>query len=607
MPSADEIMRRLVADALYDALMTRPGSLAIGTLVRALPDTMPLSADFARQVIEADPRFVCEGARCDLAIRQSIAGANLKSVIERLAQDRGAPVPIGPAASLLAAVNQRETGYYLQVLRAAASESGLAHAVDDALVPLDWLLVPEGDNEDDVLFYSGLDADPLLAQLLPICSPETLRAATPRETAANLLRAAQRPVPNRLLDFLVYRLHPQAFDARELLSQMLADPTFYAMPGLCWVCGVDRSQVAAALAEADQHSAALRSQVRELARLLDEPLPPEHPGYFISDAHIDALYELIQTSTRPVEVADILAEILELPPDHPNYLAAAHSVRILLADDPQIMPLGYTCFIGSAGVPAWARELPAGVLPTSPISAQDVILRPEGLRPGLADRLADPYWEDFGDPGPEVARADLASSETTFTLLAHHCATGALKLRAMDQRLFGDSELDPRPISLIGPGGLEVTVWLNVERGMLIGLKPLLDRHHWASGTLLTLSQADAPARFYVSSPGEDPEVTLSDQRLAELAALLAPSAGAPPSTFALLQAILASYPDGARFERLLADISAVRRVSRLQLASLLSYYQVFRPRDQRGDDWVLVPDAQGVVAGKDKHLVTPA
>jgi hypothetical protein len=66
----------------------------------------------------------------------------------------------------------------------------------------------------------------------------------------------------------------------------------------------------------------------------------------------------------------------------------------------------------------------------------------------------------------------------------------------------------------------------------------------------------------------------------------------------------MAAHPSGVRFERLLAETNAIRRVTRLQLASLLSYYQAFRPRDARGDDWLLVPDAAGIVTGKDKHVI---
>jgi hypothetical protein len=605
MPAPAELMRRFVADSLYDVLLAQAGPCRANLLLRALPEDTGISAAVARQVLEGDPRFVEQGGRLGLRIRDSLAGMNLKSAVEALVADRGAPLPIALAAACLAGANGREPDYYDGILRHAAAERTIICAAGEALVPLDWVLFPEGDDEADVLFYSDLEADPLLEALRPACAPDSLRGATPLATAANVVAAAPQPVPNRLLGFFVYRLHPGAFDPLALLQAMLADPRFVALPGLAWTGQEARAWIAAELAEADSRASLSRMPEVDLDQLLAAPLPAEHPGYYIADDDLEGIYELLQASTRPVTVADLLAEVIELAPDHPDYIAAAHSVRTLLVDDPQCMPLGLTRFLGPAGVPAWTREVPAALRPVLSADPADVVLRTEGLRPGLAERLADPYWQDFGDEAPAVSRADRSADETAFALLPHHCAAGALPLRAMDADLFAGRGATIEPMVLVAPGGLETTAWVNHDLGLLLGLGPVVARHQLASGSIITVSSTDVSGRYCLSLSGTDAHMAITGERAAELAALAARPQVSAGSTLDLLQQIMAAHPSGVRFERIVAEISAVRRVTRLQLASLLSYYQVFRPRDTRGDDWVLVPGASGIVTGKDKHVVT--
>ncbi len=597
--------RREVGDALYEVLLRSPGPTRASLVLHSLPATVGVGPAAARQILESDPRFIAGEGRYDIRDRAQLAGQNFNTALAHTIVQAGSPVDIPAVCTFFAGATHRPASYYADLIAQLVARGEHFHACDNRVLPHSWLLIPEGDNEDDVVFYCDLAGNAELARLGPRCRAESLRGATPLDTAVQVIAAAGEPVSNRSLGFLVYRLHPEEYDALDLLTRMLHDERLYAAPELMWEPGAVRPAIREALTAMDRAAAATEPALAvDLAPILAEPLPPDHQGYFIEDDDLQAIYELVQRTTQPISVGDLLTEILELGPQDSQFVAAAHSVHDLLRNDPTLLSVGPLAFLGPAGVPAWVREVPAALVPVPGTAGEDVILAEAGLRPGLADKVHDPFLEDVGDDDVTVDHTIETAEETFYLLSEPHFSAGTMKLRRMDVGFFGIAT----PVGLIEARDAraeEYRVWVNTETGLLFGLKELYTASRLGPGSLVAITPGERPGAFLFVSGGEDDAAAIPAPRLAQLRALAATSAG--NSLFALMRELMAAHPGGVRFETLHAELNVVRRTTRLQLASLLSYYQCFRPKDGQGDSWGYAPEAvaAGAVPTKERFVIS--
>ena len=199
----------------------------------------------------------------------------------------------------------------------------------------------------------------------------------------------------------------------------------------------------------------------------------------------------------------------------------------------------------------------------------------------------------------------MTTDETFCPLVFRHHAAGTMKLRKMDAELF-DLQGPVVPLTFLDPEGREHQVWANAETGLLLGLQSLYIATGLLPGALIAITPEERPGRFQLSLAGEDEHATISPERLEQLLALAEEAAQMEPSLYELTRQLMSATPEGARFERLHAELNVVRRTTRLQLASLLSYYQCFRPKDSQGDLWGYAPEAiaAGAIASKLKYVV---
>ena len=68
----------------------------------------------------------------------------------------------------------------------------------------------------------------------------------------------------------------------------------------------------------------------------------------------------------------------------------------------------------------------------------------------------------------------------------------------------------------------------------------------------------------------------------------------------------MSAYPDGMAFDALESQVNVVRRATRVQIASVLSYHLCFRPRDESADEWIFAPRAvnAGTVQTKNRFII---
>lgn len=606
MESAMELARRRVGDALYEALLRRSEPARPSLILHAVPAEVGVGPGAAREVLDSDARFVAIEGRYDLRLRAEPPGGGFNASLERVITEYGAPLDIALLAQFFAGMTDRDTEYYLNLISRLCERRDLFLALGHRLLPASWVLVPEGHNEDDVLFYCGLDTDEELLSLRPACARDELRGADPLATAANVVRAAGAPISNRALGFFVYRLHPEKFDALDLLRGMLEDERVHALPGLRWVVGEMRDEIGAALRELDAAHAGARPAVSvDLEPVLGEPLPPEHPGYFIEDDDLRLIYEVLETSAKPVSVADLLLEVLELEPDHPQFIPAAHSVHDLLRDDPAIMQVSPATFVGPGAVPQWVKDVPAALVPVAGKPGEDVILREEGLRPGLADKIHDPFLEDIGDDDVALTPDVMTSDETFYTLSFPHRIAGTMKLRKMDAEFFAVAA-PVAPIQALDPGGHRHDAWANTDTGLLLGLGDLYAHLDLMPGAVIAVTPGERAGEFVFDMAGQDEASSIDEARLEWLLQMRERAERTGASLYEAVRELMASAGGTMRFDTLHAQVNVIRRTTRLQLASLLSYYQCFRPKDGQGDVWAFAPEAvaAGAVATKQKFVI---
>ncbi len=607
MGTAAEYARRRLGDALYEVMLYQTGPTRASFILHELPRSSGFTAAAAREALETDPRFAEADGRFDLVIRDKVSGQNFNSAVVAVLEDLGRAAPEGALAAFFGGLTHRDADYYTQLFQRLSERGDVLALLDGRVISIDWLLFPDGENEDDVLFFCNLEGNEELQLYRPFLSDESLRGETPLETAVNMVSAAGDEISNRILGFFVYRLHPQEFDPLALLRDMLADERVFAAPGLRWLPGEVREQV-------DQEVKKLNQAARgsepvpvldvDLATLLNEPLPADHPGYYIEDNDLTMIYQVVHESPEPVSIEKLLFDVLELFPDDADFLPAAHSIYGLLHEDPSIIDVDLVSFAGRAALPAWVHEVPEVLIPRVS-SPQDVVLSLEGLDNGLAAKIHDAYHEDVMDDDVVVTADMKTVDETVYTLPPHHLEAGTMRLRKMDRSMFRVSEA-AAPAKFMDSEGNAVSAWINADTNLILGLGDLYANLGVQAGDVISITAGEEAMEFVVEPAGEDESWGLTPQRLTELQQMRTQAQADGWSLFKALCEVMTAFPEGMEFDAAFGQVNVIKRATRLQVASLLSYYLCFRPADETGEAWIFAPRAvnAGTVQTKNRYII---
>ncbi len=606
MGTAAEHARRRIGDALYEVMMRQTGPARASFILHQMPRHTGIAATAARETLDLDLRFAEEDGRYDIGIRREIPDLSFNAAVDRLTEDLGYPAEITLVAQFFAGTTGRSSDYYRELIERLLAREDAFFDVAGRLVPASLLLVTEDEDEDDVLFFTGLDQNEELNLYRPFLADDVLRSSTPEDTALNIVKAAGDPISNQVLDFFVFRLHKEEFDAPGLLAAMLEDERFYAEPGLRWGPGDIRPQIAEELQKINRvskGSSAAPEMALDLETVLNEPLPYDHPGYFIEDNDLTMIYEIVNSSVEPVSIDELLFNVLELYPDDADFVPAAHSIYGLLHDDPTIMDVTLNTFKGRAALPAWISDVPAMLVPMP--AEGDVVLELAGLDEGMPAKVQDPYLEDYMDDDVSVTEDLITVDETFYTVPYHHAAAGTMKLRKMDQRFFGIPR-SAAPVKFVDGDDGEWDAWVNADTGLVVGLKDMYEALGVQAGHLIGISRSEEGLVFAVENAGEDDSTGITEERLADLTKARKKAEAGSWSLFQALCEVMRAYREGIAFETLHAQVNVVKRATRLQVASLLSYHLCFRSQDGAGEEWIFAPRAvnAGVVQTKRRYII---
>jgi hypothetical protein len=529
----------------------------------------------------------------DERTRRPLEGTN-----DELLSTVGKPLPLpvivrelSNLRSVLPETIKETVGYVLKSTRSAVEVAPNAYMsssyILDAAPPREDILIRESKLEDDPSFASLRDRDfgPL--------------AGTATEKAAAILQAANRPISQKLLGFLLWKNDSESFNAKELAAALGDRSKFYSFAGGLVTTQTQMPQWRAELQNyvADLGHAAV--EALDVNSLLRQRVAPDQV-VTPSEADIEEIRKAARAATHPISVVTALIDTLEMEPDDPQFVPALQGLNETLRRSPEFLPAGVGRFLLRDTVPAYVGETPDSLRPvhlsirsTESDEPLDVEMSDEGLEGDAPDFVHAPQWEDVSEE-VEVKLSRRTGTEQidniSYTVLYHHYKAGTLKLRRQDEDFFVlQAALARVPVSATstneeGTTTEKLSAWISRESGLIYGLGDWYQSRLPQSGGVLEISRgAGGTINLNIGAP--DKLTFLDEDRIAELEALQERSAYL--SLFDLLQSVMLERPQGAELPTIWAEVNAVRRTSKRLVCSVLSAYHCFYFK-QRGPKQIL-------------------
>ncbi len=613
MLNEEEMARRYLADLLFDMLIYCPGPSRSKELAARLPEKLDIAAEFVETVLTEAFRFATVGGSYDIAYRQVLPQRPLGGAFEAVLSGCGRPIPMALLTSELVRTKKGNVAFFQELVASAVQRGQLGELDDEFIYLPDWLFVPmPGTDTERLLYLNGLTEDTDLAEVMDTCTNEKLGSRSLTETAYAVLKAAERSLSNKALGFLVGCHQGEKYDPAELLRQMVYDEEkrFVCVSGPTWILG----EWVADLQESLRKQAP-KAEEQEHEVDIEEMLAKEIPAdkrYELSEEETAGVMALVENSKAPFTIEQILADVLGLTPNQRKYPPAAQALEQLLLVVQSVKKLQPGRYLRTAAIPLWARAMPEALLPDEWIArlskegellSDDVILHPDGLTPEALEAAAEQYYDDVGELYVAPVAADTAQETLTYPVLYHHYLAGTIKLRTMDSDFFAEED-SLTMVNFHCDDQELLGLWLNKDTGLIYGLAAWYQTHLPPSGALLTITKADAAGRYVLQYGDEtDVQTYIGRESLQELLIWRERFSHRPTSLRELIELLLAD-DKGLPFSQLWAQLNVIRRTTRAQLASVLSFYHCFGFGE--GNRWYLDADriADGYDCEKLQHVV---
>ncbi len=582
-----------LSDCLQDAVLGQTGAVRPANLVRSLPGDLRVSVGLIRKRLAADDRFIEVDGRYDIAERDSLDGRPFGGMLTAIMRGYGRPMPVALLARTLRRVRGGEPSEARELVDEYLAGSDDLLVIDDHVVLADWLLVMGGESEDEALFYNDFQGDEDLQNLAASCRRRDVRKRSPIATARRILESFGRPIGARQLAFLTWVHHPQIFDPAEFMSDLLGDDTVVLIHGPVCITAHQRAAGLRHLRKLSEKAAGKDEVMADAdlrAILADEP--PEDADEWLGSEDRENILAVVGSARVPIGINEIIADILEMKPNARKYKSAAHALQNLLAGDDAFMRTSDVHYLAAGTVPGWISEVPDELVPEPTDEEEDVLLAPEGLHEGLTAAVVDPAYDDILSGLPiALEDGDRAADRATFPLLYHHYLAGTMYVRELDRALFAGES----PISVLtfrhGDSDT-LSVWLNRDLWLIFGLGSWYRGRVHPAGSLITIEAGQSPGEFLLKHSGKlDDAVAVDVERVAVLEERRERVATRPTSAFDLLVEIVGEHRSGIRFDALWSQVNAVRRTTRWQIASILSYHNCFAFVGGKTQGWKFVSD----------------
>lgn len=587
----EALASRLAADLLYRALL-EVGEPAKASEVARLVGRENVDLRLARVILVMHPdRFTLIERKWTLwsrfASKARPVDRNLRETIGAF----GLPVCAEHIACEMAHIYDRPIEVYQTVVDKLLATGDKYFRAGDNWGLKAWLLSlnPEVvEPEDDVLLDNYLEPE----DVEPFAQAAASLQPTDLDSVVAFLDAAGEPVPNRVLQFLVWRVAQGDFKPEAFFNKLMADGRATFLSDTTWVGPAVAARAMGlfpAMAE------------REVVESAEAQAPEAAEPLTITDEERDQLVEYVVESEHTARASNILEEMFEVTQGDATYDADLETVMSTLQSDERVRWVGADRFVPEGTIPPYVFAVPDILRfpETHYTDAEgnevDLLLEDDGFDGGLDRDIRAVMAQDVLDEEPATEPDAVPPATARCVLKYHHKEIGTFPLAQLPPGFF-PTQASITQADLILPNGHTCEIWVNNETRLVYGLLDWYPTLPVDSGAVFYLERQSDDR--YVLTYGEEtePAVFISRNRLNELLELGQRADAEEAATFEIVREILEHYRKGIEFITVLTETNIARRTTRRMIASILSEYHCFF---QRGGAWVY--DARKLSQGFDK------
>jgi len=533
-------------------------------------------------------RFTSSDRKWTLWSRFSDPTRPVERNLQELLNGYGQPASLAALSRELSAIYHRSEEYYASLLTRLLTQDTYFTTGNGYYGLRKWLLDVSDSEEEGVLFDNYLkkaDVDFFIA------SAEGLDGSN-LETIYAFLDNAGVPVPNRLLQFLVWSAKKDTFDAQAVFSALWNDGRAALLSNGAWagpklLLKFGESFEGLAVREVDEHGD------NTIAESI-EPLAVTH-------VELDQLVEAIQANELASHAGDLLESIFEVPPADSTYSGDLDTVLNALKEDDRVVWVGSDRFLPQGAIPEYVFTVPEILsYPENHYTdlegnEVDLLLEDDGFDGGLQRDVLSMISQDVLDEEPAYTPESDPPATARCVLKFHHKEIGTFPLCQLPPGFF-PVDAPILQVALQLPTGHKIELWVNNEIRLVYGLLDWYQTLPVDSGAVFYLERQSADR--YVLTYGEEtePSMFISRNRVNELLDLGNRAENEELPTFEIVREIMEHYRKGIEFITLLTEVNISRRTTRRMVASLLSGNHCFF---QRVGSWVF--DAKKLSQGFDK------
>jgi hypothetical protein len=396
----DPSARHYLADALCEALFRQPGPTRLWGLLQTLPDGLTCAPDTAQEIMREDPRFAQVVTRWDLAHRATASSRPFGGALEAILQTYGQPMPRSLLISELCLSRPGDPPQFDELLQRLLLSGRDIDSFGGYVFLTRWLPDLSAKDEDSRLFLNGLADDMGFLSLRNKLTNSAQKQRQVLDTAAAVLKTAKDPLSNRALGLVLAHHHGERFEAVETLAAMHADPRFLALSGPAWTLATQEKAYLRTLARVNGEAEAVAPPRVDLAALLRTK--PQKVK--IAEETVDQATELAEASRTPVDLEELLTDLLGLGPRQRNFGPSAHVLEQTLSSDSALINLSPGRHLSRRTLPPWVNGVPAALVPEVVALAPRELVDLHSLRP------------QKDDIGREVAPIASSSSSSAMAL-----------------------------------------------------------------------------------------------------------------------------------------------------------------------------------------------
>lgn len=585
-----ELAARYAGDLVYRALIETGEPLKASEVARAVghPD---VDMKLARVVLATNPQMTAVDRKWTIWTRYLDVQNSVDRNVRRVLNTFGQPIRLNDLARELNTIYGRPAETYVEMLQRLVKDKKRYFLIaGEYVAPAEWLLNLDSDEEDEILFDNFLNDEDVFPYI-EIAREVGLDAARPESLTAFLDRV-NRPIKNRALSFLAYRLNPERFQPIPFYSSLFLDSGGFALSDGTWIGPALAHQLTThfpTIAEQEVSENA-EAEAQEAAQPLT--LEPES---------LDRLVLAVTESDSTVFANHLLSDQFDITPDDRTYDEDLQTIITGLSQDERVVWVGGERFRPQGTIPGYVFSVP-GLLDipdetyTDAEGVQvDQLLEDDGFDGGLDREILNPLAQDVLDEEPVPVTDTNPPSNARAVIKYHHKQIGTLPLCQFPSGFFpAEPNILETEFSL--PGSQKAQVWVNNETRLLYGLLDWFQSIPIDSGATFTLERR-AGDRYVVNYNDEsEPTMFISRNRINELLVLQERADTEELTTFDIMREIMEHYRKGIEYITLLTEVNVVRRTPRRMIASVLSEYHCFT---QRGGAWVF--DTKKLVQGFDK------